>query len=85
MRSAGARELRPAERHSERRPPGPETIGRSARRTVQITGQAGPPRRRGSPTASRVSARPDRVALWALFLALFLVFMAAVTANAGAA
>jgi len=79
------RELRPAERHSERRPPGPETIGRSARRTVQITGQAGPPRRRGSPTASRVSARPDRVALWALFLALFLVFMAAVTANAGAA
>jgi hypothetical protein len=77
------RELRPAEGQSEPRPARAETAGRSARRTVQITGQAAPPRRRGLPTASRVSARPDRVALWAFFLALFLVFMAVVTANAG--
>lgn len=77
-------ELRPAE-VTERRPPRPERGSHSERRTVQITGQAAQPRRRGSPAAARVSARPDRVALWALFLALFLAFMAIVTANAGAA
>ncbi len=79
------RELRPAEQHRERPQPRAATAARPERRTVQITGQAAPPRRRGSPTAARVSARPDRIALWAVFLALFLVFMAVVTASAGGA
>lgn len=78
------RELRPAEEYSERSRPRAEPAARSERRTVQITGQASPPRRRGSPTAARVNARPDRIALWAFFLAIFLIFMAVVTAGAGA-
>jgi len=55
------------------------------RRTVVITGQPGPtlpPRRRRSPTQQQIAARPDRVALWAFFLGLFLVLVAAATANA---
>jgi hypothetical protein len=41
-----------------------------------------PARRRRSATASQIEARPDRIALWAVMLGLFLVFMAAATANA---
>ncbi len=53
----------------------------SGRRTVQITGQATAPRRR--PTASTgFIARPDRTAMWAFMLALFLVLMAVATAHA---
>ena len=52
------------------------------RRTVKITGQPVPARRRPSPAASRIQARPDRIVLWAFLLGLFLVFMAAVTASA---
>ncbi len=52
------------------------------RRTVKITGQPVAARRRPSPTASRIQARPDRVVLWAFLLGLFLVFMAVVTASA---
>ena len=52
------------------------------RRTVKITGQPVPARRRPSPTASRIQARPDRIVLWAFLLGLFLVFMAAATAGA---
>lgn len=52
------------------------------RRTVKITGQPVPARRRPSPTASRIQARPDRIVLWAFVLGLFLVFMAVVTASA---
>jgi hypothetical protein len=52
------------------------------RRTVKITGQPMPARRRPSPTASRIQARPDRIVLWAFLLGLFLVFMAVATANA---
>ena len=36
-----------------------------------------PPRRRRSPAARQIQARPDRIALWAVLLGLFLVFMAA--------
>ncbi len=54
----------------------------NGRRTVTITGQPVPPRRRRSPTATKVEARPDRIALWAVLLGLFLVFMAVATANA---
>ena len=52
------------------------------RRTVKITGQPVPARRRPSPTASRIQARPDRIVLWAFLFGLFLVFMAVVTASA---
>jgi hypothetical protein len=54
------------------------------RRTVTITGHPGalPPRRRRSPTHQQIVARPDRVALWAFLLGLFLVLVTAATANA---
>jgi hypothetical protein len=50
------------------------------RRTVEITGQVEAPRRR-SQTATAFQARPDRAALWAFLLALFLVAMAVATAH----
>ena len=50
------------------------------RRTVEITGQSQAPRRR-STTATAFEARPDRAALWAFLLALFLVAMAVATAH----
>jgi hypothetical protein len=56
--------------------------GVPGRRTVQITGQAAPPRRRPSPTATALVARPDRAAMYAFLLALFLVLMAVATAHA---
>jgi hypothetical protein len=55
--------------------------GVPGRRTIQITGQAAPPRRRPSSSAAFV-ARPDRTAMWAFLLALFLVLMAVATAHA---
>ena len=54
--------------------------GVPGRRTIQITGQASPPRRRSSSSAALV-ARPDRTAMWAFLLALFLVLMAVATAH----
>ena len=63
------------------------------RRTIVITGNPGPaPRRRAtaqryparrSAAQRQIAARPDRVALWAFLLGLFLIFMAAATAHAG--
>ena len=54
------------------------------RRTVRVTGRPDPEptRRRRSAAVQRVSARPDRVALWAFLLGLFLVFMSVATAHA---
>lgn len=68
------------------------------RRTVRITGQPMraqrrridpasatsdyPARRRRTVTEQRIRTRPDRIALWAFLLGLFLVFMAVATANA---
>ncbi len=49
---------------------------------MTITGQPVPARQRRSPAATRIEARPDRIALWAFLLGLFLVFMAVATANA---
>jgi hypothetical protein len=60
----------------------PPAVGE--RRTVKITGHPVPPRRRPSRTATSIQARPDRIALWAFLLGLFLVFMAVATANAAA-
>jgi hypothetical protein len=68
-------------------PTGEEMLGErpvyaeNGRRTVRITGQPTPPRRRRSTTANQIQARPDRIALWAFTLGLFLVFMAVVTAG----
>ena len=65
------------------------------RRTIVITGNPTPaPRRRAaaqrypyparrSAAQRQIAARPDRVALWAFLLGLFLIFMAAATAHAG--
>jgi hypothetical protein len=50
------------------------------RRTVEIRGQI-EPRRRPSTTTAALVARPDRVALWAFMLAMFLVLMAIATAQ----
>jgi thiol:disulfide interchange protein len=71
---------------------GAPTYADNGRRTVKITGQAVPPvgakrathagSRRRSARASQIQARPDRIALWAFLLGLFLVFMAIATAHA---
>ncbi len=50
------------------------------RRTVRITGRPTPARRR-PPTSSRVVSAPDRLALYAVLLGLFLIFMAVVTGS----
>jgi hypothetical protein len=57
------------------------SAGVPGRRTIQITGQATAPRRR-STTSTAIVARPDRTAMWAFILALFLVLMAVATAHA---
>jgi thiol:disulfide interchange protein len=78
--AAGARVLR--EDDYEERPVRHLTAVPEQRRTVRITGQAAPPRRRRSATANQIQSRPDRIVLWAFLLGLFLVFMAVATANA---
>lgn len=54
----------------------------TGRRTVTITGQRPAPPRRRPDTASRVGPRPDRIAMWAFLMGLFLVFVATATADA---
>jgi hypothetical protein len=54
---------------------------RFERRTVTITGHPTPPRRRPSLVETQM-AQPDRIALWAFLLGLFLVAVAAGTAHA---
>jgi hypothetical protein len=74
-------ELRPTEdaTHSE-----PRRFERTAsapeRRTIPITGRPTPARRRRSVMDSQL-AQPDRIALWAFLLGLFLVAVAAGTAH----
>ena len=80
---AAERELRVVEDLAERRPTGRFERAGGERRTITITGQAAPPRRRPSPAKQQLAARPDRVALWAFLLGLFLVLVAAATAYAG--
>ena len=69
----------PAQSRFERAvdPPDPGT----ERRTITITGQPGPARRRRSVVEAQI-AEPDRIALWAFLLGLFLVAVAAGTAHA---
>jgi thiol:disulfide interchange protein len=62
---------------------GPRPVyAENGRRTVRITGQPTPARPRRSGAAKQIQARPDRIALWAFLLGLFLVFMAVATASA---
>jgi hypothetical protein len=93
MQTSAARVLRDEETESSRhtadvvplRPGGRfarEPVATGERRTIVISGHPDPPRRRRSATEQRLVARPDRVALWAFLLGLFLVLVAAVTANA---
>src|SRR4051794_16920067 len=65
---------------AEGRPPLRAARPDPTRRTVQIRGQVQPPRRRPS-VSPTTTARPDRVALWAVVLALFMLFMAVATAH----
>jgi hypothetical protein len=58
-------------------PPAPA----AERRTIKIAGQPTPPRRRRSVVEAQI-AQPDRIALWAFLLGLFLVAVAAGTAHA---
>jgi hypothetical protein len=57
----------------------PEPV--AERRTITITGQPTPPRRR-RPVLDAQLAQPDRIALWAFLLGLLLVAVAAGTAHA---
>jgi hypothetical protein len=82
MQTSGARVLREDDQPMTRRGGRFERVPTAERRTVVITGQTVPPRRRPSPTHQQIVARPDRVALWAFLLGLFLVLVAAATANA---
>ena len=59
--------------------PAPEPV--AERRTITITGQPTPPRRRRAVVDAQL-AQPDRVALWAFLLGLLLVAVAAGTAHA---
>jgi hypothetical protein len=51
------------------------------RRTVVIRGQVAPPRRPPTPARERLGARPDRAALYALLMGLFLVIVAVASAH----
>ena len=83
-------ELRPTEdathrepRRFERRAASPATAPVAAepeRRTITITGQPTPARRR-RPVMDAQLAQPDRIALWAFLLGLLLVAVAAGTAH----
>lgn len=48
-------------------------------RTVRISGQPTPARRRAAAQIERYDAHPDRAAQWALFLGVFMVVVAIVT------
>ncbi|MBJ7354292.1 MAG: hypothetical protein JHC98_05650 [Thermoleophilaceae bacterium] len=58
-------------------------IGADGVRTVKISGQATPPRRRGSRSLAvqidRYDRRPDRAAQWALFMGIFMIVVAIAT------
>jgi hypothetical protein len=54
----------------------------SERRTITITGQPTPARRRSPSVFESQIAQPERLGLWAFLLGLFLMIVAAGTANA---
>jgi hypothetical protein len=69
-----------AEDFAER--PADNVVPLAERRTVTITGQPTPRPRRRSAAQQQLFAQPDRIALWAFLLGLFMVVVAAATANA---
>ncbi len=94
MQHATARRLR-EEQDTERQPTAhrlklvepprstaPRGTSTAPRRTVRIAGQPGPKPRRRASAPRGIAARPDRIALWAFLLGLFLVVIAAATAQA---
>jgi hypothetical protein len=76
VEDATSPEPRRFERSAEARP-----AADGERRTITIAGQPTPPRRRRSVVEAQM-AQPDRIALWAFLLGLFLVAVAAGTAHA---
>ena len=87
--AAGARKLRDDEHLINEEPrlrlvePEYAPMQPGERRTITITGNPTPVRsRRRSPAQAQIVARPDRIALWAVMLGLFLVAVAAATAHA---
>src|SRR5215208_3077303 len=69
-------ELRPSEDATHEAP------RRFERRTVTITGQPTPARRRAQSVMNSPMAQPERLGLWAFLLGLFLMVVAAGTAHA---
>ena len=82
MQNAAARKLREDDYPQDHRPRPELQLVEGERRTVVITGHPVPPRRRRPAAAQQIQARPDRIALWAFLLGLFMVFVAVATANA---
>jgi hypothetical protein len=73
-------------------PPRPDRPAAAPRRTVVIRGQVAPPARPavGGPARRRpprrtseriVGTRPDRAALWAVMMGVFLILVAVMTAH----
>jgi hypothetical protein len=71
----------PGRRRFERSADAGSAAPEPERRTITITGQPTPARRRRSVVEAQM-AQPDRIALWAFLLGLFLVAVAAGTAHA---
>jgi hypothetical protein len=81
----------PPARYEMRRPSRPRAVespqrnrpvsGVEGRRTIEITGQAAPPRRHSTPGSAFV-ARPDRIMLYGFLLGIFMILMAVSTAHA---
>jgi hypothetical protein len=67
---------------AEAEKPAANVVPLPERRTVTISGQPTPRPRRRSAATQQLFAQPDRIALWAFLLALFMVVVAAATANA---
>ncbi len=85
------RKIEQSERQSKRfaRPqpvaapvPAPVPVTTGERRTITITGQPTPARRRPTLAERHIAAQPDRIALWAFLLGLLLIAVAAGTAHA---
>jgi hypothetical protein len=83
MQDAAARQLRDEEQLTTHEPRLRLVEPEAERRTITITGNPTPVRsRRRSPAQAQIVARPDRIALYAVMLGLFLVLVAAATAHA---
>jgi isopropylmalate/homocitrate/citramalate synthase len=81
QREQAAREQVAAAAREEREDVAAEPIALAERRTITITGQPTPARRRRAVMDAQL-AQPDRIALWAFLLGLLLVAVAAGTAHA---